>query len=102
MPAPSVSFAFAENSAATSGAVATVSGVSFSTEDTTPSFRVASNMCSTAGWASATSVTCHVDASGNAGASKDVLASVSGVVGTQTMAFSFDGFQTIQLSTCFG
>ena len=102
MPAPSVSFAFAENSAATSGAVATVSGVSFSTEDTTPSFRVASNMCSTAGWTSATSVACYVDASGNAGVSKDMLVSVSGVVGTQTMAFSFDGFHSAETSASFG
>ena len=89
--APSVSFCLAENSAVTSGAVATVTGINFSTLDSTASLHVASNACSTAGWSSATSVACVVDASSEAGVGKNVVATVSGVVGTRTQVFSFDG-----------
>ena len=86
--APVVSFEQAENGASTAGWSVTVSGIDFSPSNATPSARVGLSTCGTTAWASSTSVLCFSPA-GEGGAFA-VVATVAGVAGTRTAAFSFD------------
>ena len=62
-----------------------VVGVNFAFQDHTPSGRLGSVDCATAHWQSASSLFCI-------GAVADpVVVTVGGIVGTQTLTFSYDG-----------
>ena len=88
-PAPVVSFTAESNAAVTSGYSVTVSGVSFSIGALTPTATVGYSSCGTAAWASSTSLVCMM-AVGESSA-LTVGVTVSGVVGTRTSSFSYDG-----------
>ena len=84
-----MSFADAANAVTSAGWSITVSGVSFGGQDATTSARLGLSSCGTAAWASPTSVQCSVAA--GQGVGYDASVTVSGVVGTRTKAFSYDG-----------
>ena len=88
-PAPVVSFVVEANAAPSAGWSVTVSGVSFARLDGTMSVTIGGQPCGTLSWASGTSAVCL--ASGGDGVQKTVTATVSGVVGTRSQSFSFDG-----------
>ena len=87
--APVVSFAAEANAVATCGWSVTVSGLGFGYGNATPTARLGVSSCATTAWVSASSATCM--ASAGEGQGRDVTATVSGVVGTQTSVFSYDG-----------
>lgn len=87
--APVVSFAAVANIAATASFSATLSGLSFGSLDATLSIRIGMSSCQTASWASGTSVTCVV--SPGVGTGLAAQTTVSGVAGTQTAVFTYDG-----------
>ena len=85
-----VSFVDALNAAMTTGWSVTVSGVSFdASTDATPTASLGLTSCTTAAWASSTSVVCF--AAAGDGVTHLATASVAGVVGTRTATFSYDG-----------
>lgn len=88
-PAPVVSFVAVANIAATAAFSATLSGLSFGSLDATLSIRIGMSSCQTASWASGTSVTCVV--SPGVGTGLAAQTTVSGVAGTQTAVFTYDG-----------
>lgn len=87
--APVVSFADSANAATTAAWSVTVSGLNFGAADISMTVRLGATTCASASWASTTSVVCF--AAAGEGASKGIVASVDGVAGTRTAAFSFDG-----------
>ena len=88
--APAVSFACEANSAGSSGYIITVSGLGFAVSSTTPTTTLGtSSSCTTASWASTTSVVCML--SPGEGVAHEVRVTVAGVAGTLTGAFSYDG-----------
>ena len=89
MAAPSVSFVGAANVATSAGWSVTVSGISFGGQDMCLSARLGVSSCGTAAWLSTTSVECM--ASGGQGGGHDGFVTVSGIVGTRTKMFSYDG-----------
>ena len=84
-----VSFASEANAVVTTGWSATVSGLDFGFEDATLSARIGLSACYTSAWVSTSSVACF--AARGHGPLKDAVATVCGVVGTQTSVFSYDG-----------
>jgi hypothetical protein len=84
-----VSFVDQMNQASTAGWSVTVSGLGFGSLEATPTATVGASHCMTAAWASSTSAVCFV--SPGEGVGKYGFATVSGVVGTRSRAFSYDG-----------
>ena len=84
-----MSFENEMNGASTAGWSVTVSGLSFGGLDATPTSMIALSHCLTATWASSTSLVCKL-ASGD-GVLKVGIATVSGIAGTRTATFSYDG-----------
>lgn len=66
-----------------------MSGLSFGSQDTSPSTRVGVSDCQTAAWVSGTSLACQMSL--GVGISLAVHATVSSVAGTQTAIFTYDG-----------
>ena len=95
--APIVSFYLPSNIVVTDRGIVTVLGVNFRTSDMTPTVGLDDNSCSTAAWSSKTSVACAVITSTSYGPSKDATMTVSGVVGSRTAGFTFDGVTRIYL-----
>ena len=93
-PAPVVSFVWASNAPLTDRAVVTITGLDFRTTDLTVTAQFSEEFCSTATWASKTSVACLTSAL--TGASHYLSLTASGTVGTRTSAFTFDGFPDFQ------
>ena len=92
MPAPVVSFVDLSNAGMTAGWSVTVSGLSFgASTESTPTVALGLTSCATAAWASATSVVCAVIYGD--GVRHVATATVFGVVGTRTAAFSYDGLR---------
>lgn len=89
--APVVSFVDLMNAASTAGWSVTVSGLGFGSLEATPTTTVGSSHCLTAAWASSTSLVCFL-APGD-GVGKYVFSTVSGIVGTRSRGFSYDGAQ---------
>ena len=89
MSAPVVSFGSETNAGMTTGWSVTVSGIDFGTSNVTPTIDVGVSSCYTVSWVSSTSVACALTQGSEA--SLNVVASVSAVVGTQTVVFSYDG-----------
>ena len=90
------------NAAPTGGGVLTVSGVNFRTTDATASMAIQTLLCSTASWSSRTSVLCTPTSdTQNSGGAKMVALSASGVVGTRTGLFTFDGKQGVPKESLF-
>ena len=87
--APVVSFSAEANAAMTAGYSLTVSGLNFGVDATTPTSTIGLSSCATASWASTSSVTCMV--SMGEGVSHKLRVTVSGVVGSRTATFSYDG-----------
>ena len=87
--APVVSFSAEANAAVTAGYSLTVSGLNFGADATTPTSTIGHSSCGTAAWASTSSVTCML--SMGEGVSHELLMTVSGVVGSRTSGFSYDG-----------
>jgi hypothetical protein len=78
------------NAAVTSGGLVTIRGLSFGGLVVTPTASLTTtDACSSAAWTSATVVACTPAAYG--GFSIRIAVSVSAVVGTQKVQFSFDG-----------
>ena len=77
------------NQASTAGWSVTVSGLGFGSLEATPTATVGASHCMTAAWASSTSAVCFV--SPGEGVGKHGFATVSGIVGTRSRAFSYDG-----------
>ena len=86
---PVVSFVAEANSAVTSGYSVTVSGMNFAVSATTPTSTIGLSSCATAAWASSSSVVCML--SMGEGVSHELRMTVSGVVGSRTATFSYDG-----------
>ena len=76
---------------ATSGGPLTVAGLNFRTSDLTVTASYSYQDCATASWASKTSVACAVYVGPSVGQLNDVGVTASGVVGTRTGYFTFDG-----------
>ena len=91
-----VSFASESNAAVTTGWSVTVSGIDFGRSDATPTTGVGMSSCYSSAWVSSTSVACLLTR--GTGLTFDALATVSGVVGTLTSAFTFDGKLDFSLS----
>ena len=90
------------NGASTAGWSVTVSGLSFGGLDATPTSMIGLSHCLTATWASSTSLVCKL-ASGD-GVLKVGTATVSGIAGTRTATFSYDGllcFSIVELHVVF-
>ncbi len=87
--APVVSFKSELNGASTAGWSVTVSGLNFGGLDATPTSTIGLSHCRTATWASSTSLVCKL-ASGD-GVLVVGTATVSGIAGTRTATFSYDG-----------
>ena len=90
--APVVSFVSEMNGASTAGWSLTMSGLGIGRLDATPTSMIGISHCLTATWASSTSLVCS-HGSGD-GVLKVGTASVSGIVGTRTAIFSYDGPQS--------
>ena len=89
MAAPIVSFSDEANAAVTARYSVTVSGLGFGVGATTPTAAVGLSSCATAAWVSTSSVACMLSA--GEGTLHDTRVTVSGVVGSRTSAFSYDG-----------
>ena len=87
--APVVSFSVEANAAVTAGYSVTVSGLNFGVDATTPTSTIGLSSCATASWASTSSVICMLSMS--EGVSHELRVTVSGVVGSRTSGFSYDG-----------
>jgi len=92
--APVVSYTALDNGPTTGGSILTVVGVSFLTIDATPTLDIAAQSCSTATWASKTSVACRLSRSPAVGLSIDIYITSSALDGTCTGRFTFDGRST--------
>ena len=77
------------NLASTAGWTVTVSGLGFGSLEATPTTTIGVSHCLTAAWASSTSAVCLL--SPGEGVGKDGFMTVSGIVGTRSEAFSYDG-----------
>jgi hypothetical protein len=84
-----VSFELEMNGASTAGWSVTVSGLGFGGLDATPTSTIGLSHCLTAAWASSTSAVCML-APGD-GVLQVGTATVSGIAGTRTATFSYDG-----------
>lgn len=87
-PAPVIT-AVSPYNVVTLAASVTLTGMSFAPTDTTVTALLMLGGCSTAGWVTATSVTCIGSVGG--GMAGTVGLTVAGIVGTSGTAFSFDG-----------
>ena len=87
--APVVSFVLEANSVVTSGYSVTVSGMNFAASTTTPTSTIGLSSCATTAWASTSSVVCMLGT--GEGVSHELRVTVSGVVGSRTATFSYDG-----------
>ena len=88
--APAVSYVAPDNMAMCSGGTVTISGLNFAATDLTPTTGVVSTLCTTTSWTSGTSVSCHMRSSGS-NIALVVPMTVTGVVGTGALLFTFDG-----------
>ena len=73
----------------------TVSGLNLDVFTTTLTSTIGRSSCATVTWASASSVVCMLG--GGEGVGHDLFISVSGVVGSRTLGFSYDGFPSDEL-----
>ena len=88
--APVVSASLA-NGAPSGGGSVTIGGLSFGTAGPTATASLTTaDACGSSAWTSATTVACAPQAYGGSGVARTAV-SVSGVVGTLTRQFSFDG-----------
>ena len=79
------------NGAPSGGGAVTISGLSFGTAGPTATASLTTaDACGSSAWTSATTVACAPQAYGGSGEARAAV-SVSGVVGTLTGQFSFDG-----------
>ena len=69
----------------------TVSGLNFAAVNKTPSGKSAAATCSTASWASASSVVCLQSNYGTPADSSVIVTVTDGYVGTRSNVFTFDG-----------
>ena len=82
------------NGAPSGGGAVTISGLSFGTAGPTATASLTTaDACGSSAWTSATTVACAPQAYGGSGEARAAV-SVSGVVGTLTGQFSFDGTET--------
>ena len=86
--APAVSYVGVDNFGRSHTGSLSVTGVNFGQTDNTPSTRIDTNECGTAGWVSATAVYCH-NSVGPTMHTTEVTVAV--VAGTRMPAFTFDG-----------
>ena len=96
--APVVSFSVEANAAVTAGYSVTVSGLNFGVDATTPTSTIGLSSCATASWASTSSVICML--SMGEGVSHELRVTVSGVVGSRTSGFSYDGLHPSPAALC--
>ena len=96
--APVVSFVLPSNTVLTDGGSITVTGLDFRSSEQTPSAGVQGVACTTSAWTSKTSVACAIDVGSGAGAARYAGVTVSGVVGTGSAQFTFDGLGVGSLS----
>ena len=96
--APVVSFSVEANAAVTAGYSVTVSGLNFGVDATTPTSTIGLSSCATASWASTSSVVCML--SMGEGVRHELRVTVSGVVGSRTSGFSYDGLHP-SITSCF-
>ncbi len=82
---------FGANAAPTAGGTVTISGLSFGAAGASLTASLtAADTCGSSAWTSATTVVCAPQEYGGAGGVRTTV-SVSGVAGTLTLQFSFDG-----------
>ena len=92
--APVVSIASANSAPSGGGGTVTISGLSFGAAGPTATASLtAADACGSSAWTSATTVVCTPQAYGGSAAVRTAV-SVSGVAGTLTGQFSFDGTNT--------
>jgi hypothetical protein len=89
--APALTHSRLPNWPSSGGASVTLLGVNFGMADATVTGSLASlGACSTSAWTSATALQCQAQASASFGAMQAFVISVGGMLGTRTLAMSFD------------
>lgn len=86
---PAISQTMAFNGPTSSGLSITLNGLNFASRSVTPSARLGVSSCGTAAWISTTSIICHHTSHGY-GSGFNLVTTVSNLVGTALMAYTYD------------
>ena len=94
--APVVTHTDATNGPASGGTSVTLSGVNIGESDVTATVQVMATLCTTTSWTSTTGIVCNLAVGSGIGATWSVQLTASGLVGTNSAVFSYDGAVSLQ------